>query len=103
MHRIVSTTAVLAAALTLIAAPAQAAAIAPPDDIGGSSLLPCGPHPTYGGYFCDLNDIAGTLSGVLDGVLNLTCLNRETNFIICRNQSQAPDARYNPGAVRTGL
>lgn len=35
-------------------------------------------------FSCDLNDIAGLLSGLLDPVLNLTCLNRETNFVICR-------------------
>jgi hypothetical protein len=55
-------------ALTLtaaVSADAASASIAAPED----SI--CGPHPTYGGFFCDLNDIAGLLSGVLDTGLAL--------------------------------
>lgn len=48
--------------------------------------LPCGPHPEYGGFFCDLNDIAGLFSTVLDTTLSLTCLDREKNIIICRRR-----------------
>ena len=49
-------------------------------------------------FSCDLDDIAGLLSGVLDTALNLTCLNRETNVVICRVDSdKTPDNIYGPG------
>ncbi|MFC7220955.1 hypothetical protein ACFQLX_22770 [Streptomyces polyrhachis] len=64
-------------------APQAAAAAAAPAQVPSPTSL-CGPHPTYGGFFCDLNDIAGLVSGVLTTALKLTCLNEQTNFIICR-------------------
>jgi hypothetical protein len=54
-------------------------------------------------FSCDLNDIAGLLSGVLDPVLNLTYLNRETNVVICRvDTDKAPDSTYAPGGGTRG-
>lgn len=72
--------------LGLMAPSAAAATVASPQQEGGGGVTGqlCGPHPEYGGFFCDLNDIAGLVSGVLSTALGLTCLDPESNTIICR-------------------
>ena len=84
--------AVLAApvlSLGLLAPSASAATLASqqPANPGGLGLC----ESTDEGFACDLNDIAGLLSGLLNPVIGLTCLNPETNFVICRvNEDNTP-------------
>lgn len=52
---------------------------------------------------CDANDIAGLLSGAVDPIFNLTCLDRTGNVIICRvDTDKAPDNNYAPGGGTRG-
>ncbi|HVK19990.1 MAG TPA: hypothetical protein VM677_01380 [Actinokineospora sp.] len=54
-------------------------------------------------FSCELNDVAGLLSGLLDPVFNLTCLNRETNVVICRvDTDKAPDNTHASGEGARG-
>jgi hypothetical protein len=43
------------------------------------------------GFYCDSNDIAVLLSGLVDPVFNITCLNHDTKTVICRvDKDRAP-------------
>lgn len=54
-------------------------------------------------FSCDLNDIAGLLSGLLDPVFGVTCLDRQGNVIICPvDADKAPDNTYAPGGGTRG-
>lgn len=80
MIRALRRIAVLAVAVPLLTLGATSAANA--DSGGGSSLLPCDSRD--GGYYCDANDIAGLLSGLLNPIFNVTCLDPESTVFICR-------------------
>ncbi|MEV0172722.1 hypothetical protein AB0I00_16590 [Streptomyces sp. NPDC050803] len=45
-----------------------------------------------GGYYCDMNDIASTLSGLLSPVFKITCIDPQVQTtIICRvNEDNTP-------------
>jgi hypothetical protein len=76
--------AVIAVAAPVLMLGAASAANAAPGDTGGLTGSICGTNPDDGGFYCDLNDIAGLVSGVLDTALKLTCIDPESNVVICR-------------------
>jgi hypothetical protein len=83
--RVAAAVAVSALAVGLLAPAVSAATTggeATADQVPES--LSCFTNPVDGGYYCDLNDIAGVLSGLLDPVFQLSCIIPGPSSPVCR-------------------